>query len=241
MLINPLWFLPSIIAYALFYFLFILDQKYVLPHWVVRKLIHSVGMLLIGIFILIIKSLIDVIITLTIFLFLLFIFAIIPPHLTQYLFLKSKRNEEKLLETIINVTITSTSLIVLYLVFQYQLFYFISGMYVLAIGDTFGEFFGRKYGKHKYTSLFARIFKIDRQKSIEGSIAVFSGSFFGLILALIVYDYRSLILLLSPMILISFLIASLFAALLESISISLLDNILLPWGIALLFYFCRCI
>jgi len=54
----------------------------------------------------------------------------------------------------------------------------IYGYLVAGIGDAFGEIFGTLFGKHTYTPL--SFLRIKKQKTYEGSLAVFLGSFFAL-------------------------------------------------------------
>jgi dolichol kinase len=90
----------------------------------------------------------------------------------------------------------------------------------VAIGDGLGEFIGKPFGKRKY--------RITAPKSLEGSLGVFLGSFVGAILAFGVLGSESI----TGWILLVIILASLIAMIIEAVSISFLDNILMPWAVA---------
>ncbi len=224
---------PSILAYILFFTLYLVDSRYDLPQWFMRKTIHSIGNVMIGVFIGLLIDPWKVIQALIIFLVLLALFSLPPVRLLQFLLVKSTRKGETRLETFITVALTSISLLVLYFVFQGEkLVWFLSGIFVLAIADGFGEFVGRPFGKHKYVAIASLLSSEPRFKSIEGSIGVFLGSVLGITLAFLLT--QTLLLNLSIILLI-FLIA-VIVTILEGLSTSFIDNIVLPWSVALLGY-----
>ncbi len=224
---------PSVLAYILFFTLYAIDSRQDLPQWFLRKTIHSIGNIMIGIFIGLLIEPWRVIQALVIFLILLALFSLPPIQLLQFLLIKSTRKGETRFETFITVAFTSVSLLALYFVFQGdRLIWFLSGIFVLAIADGFGEFVGRPFGRHKYVALMSLLSSERRFKSVEGSIGVFVGSVLGILLAFLItqtslMDLRTIFLV---------LLISSVVTVFEGLSTSFVDNIILPWTVALLGY-----
>ncbi len=224
---------PSALAYVLFFTLYLIDSNKKLPQWFMRKTIHSIGNIMIGVFIGLLVEPWKVIQALTIFLILLAIFSLPPIRLLQFLLIKSTREGETRLETFVTVALTSASLLALYFVFQREnLVWFLAGIFVLAIADGFGEFVGRPFGKHKYVSPMSLLSSKPRYKSIEGSVGVFLGSALGIILAFLISqiplgEFRTVLLI---------VLISAIVTILEALSTSFVDNIVLPWSVAIMGY-----
>jgi phytol kinase len=96
-------------------------------------------------------------------------------------------------------------------------------MMSVALGDGLGEFIGKPYGKHK--------FKITANKSVEGSIAVFFGSFIGAILTLFLFNMFTV------QIFLWVILTSFVAMVIEAVSFSFLDNVLMPTSVAAILWF----
>ncbi len=137
------------------------------------------------------------------------------------------REGERQIESLINTTLTAISMLSLMAIsFTDNRHFFFAGVLSVSIGDGLGEFIGKPYGKHK--------FKIFANKSYEGSLGVFVGTFIGCIIAYVSFDMTFFV----QNVIFFFFIASLIATLIEAVSVSFIDNISMPWAVAgILWYF----
>lgn len=192
------------------------------PSWFIRKLIHTFGLILVGIYGSFLNTIEEVLYVLTIFLIILAILSLIPQiQLFQSLIRMGTREGQRQSESIINSALTSISILTLMVVaFFGSRHYFLAGVLSVALGDGLGEFIGKPYGKHKY--------KLLAEKSVEGSFGVFIGTLIGCIFAFISFNIDFLIV---EMFLIIILV-SIVATTIEAFSISFLDNVLMPWAVA---------
>ncbi len=138
--------------------------------------------------------------------------------LVQNLIRMGTRQDQTEFETFYNSVFTIiTAFILLFLTLDHR-WIFMAAMMSVALGDGLGEFIGKPYGKHK--------FKITANKSVEGSIAVFFGSFVGGVLTLFLFDvFTSQIFLLV-------ILTSIVAMVIEAMSFSFFDNVLMPTSVA---------
>lgn len=191
------------------------------PAWFTRKLIHTFGLAIVGLYGSTLNNLQEVFYVFFVFLGILVILSLIPNlRLFQSLIEKGTRTGEKKSESIINTTLTSISMLTLLVVSFDQRWLFFAGALAVAIGDGLGEFVGRPYGKHKY--------HIFSDKSIEGSLGVFFGTLVGILISFTYFDLDELSLIFFSAI----ILASLVATLIEAFSVSFVDNVLIPWGVA---------
>ncbi len=191
------------------------------PFWSIRKFIHTLGLIIVAVYASYLETLTEILIVLFMFLTVLLILTLIPSIKLFFTLIEmGTRQGEKESESIINTSLTSTGMIFLLLVFFDIRWIFMAGVLSVALGDGFGEFIGKPYGKHKYV--------ITSPKSVEGSIGVFMGTLIGALIAFLslysttINEYELFIL----------IIASLAAMIIEAVSISFMDNILMPWTVA---------
>ncbi|MFV2013908.1 MAG: hypothetical protein ACC656_00630 [Candidatus Heimdallarchaeota archaeon] len=210
-----------LIPYLLFGLAY-LAYYYNKPKWFIRKLIHTFGLILVGIYGSFLNTLEEVLYVLTIFLIILVILSLIPQlQLFQSLIRMGTREGQSQIESVVNATLTSVSILALMIVaFFGSRHYFLAGVLSVALGDGLGEFIGKPYGKHKY--------KLITQKSVEGSFGVFIGTFIGSVIAFISFDINFL----SVEILLIMLFVSIVATLIEAFSVSFIDNVIMPWAVA---------
>jgi dolichol kinase len=190
------------------------------PFWAIRKFIHTLGLIIVGVYASYLETLAEILIVLFMFITILLVFTLIPRvNLFFTLIEMGTRKGEKEIESIINTSLTSTGMIVLLLVFFDVRWIFLAGVLSVGLGDGLGEFIGKPYGKHK--------FNITAPKSIEGSIGVFAGTLIGALFAFLSLNSTSI----SDYELFILIIASLTAMIIEAVSISFMDNILMPWAV----------
>jgi len=114
-------------------------------------------------------------------------------------------------------------------IFFFMKFSAVAAMAVLGWGDGLAPLFGKYYGKHKYKL-------IGREKTIEGSIGMFLFGYIGLlVLSLIVWP--SGMPLNITQLLISGLIISLIATIVEALSPADVDNFIIPFVVVLILEF----
>lgn len=214
-----LLFFPYFVFFSSFYL-----HKRESPNWFVRKYIHTTGLFMVGLFGSTLSTLDEIVIIVTI----LFISAIalsIHPRiqLIQSLIRMGTRSGEREKETFFNSLFTIVaSLTLLYFTFEHR-WIFMVAMMAVSLGDGFGEFIGKPYGKHK--------FKITANKSVEGSIAVFFGSLIGAVFTLFLFNIFTL------QILLLVVLTSFVAMVIEAISFSFLDNLFMPASVAAILWF----
>ncbi|MHA2031496.1 MAG: diacylglycerol/polyprenol kinase family protein [Candidatus Kariarchaeaceae archaeon] len=198
------------------------------PAWFTRKLIHTFGLLIVGVYGSFINTLEEVIYVIVVFLVILIAFSIIPQiQLFQNLIKMGTRKGERQLVSIVNSTLTSISILSLMIFFFFgDRHLFFAGVLAVSFGDGLGEFVGKPYGNHKYT--------IVSVKSIEGSVGVLFGTFMGCILAYVSFSID----IFSTQVIFAFFLASLIATIIEALSKSFIDNVTMPWAVAgILWYF----
>ena len=179
---------------------------------------------MVGLFGSTISTLNEIIIIISILLISAIALSIYPRiQLIQSLIQMGTRKGEKEKETFFNTVFTIvTSLTLLYVTFEHR-WIFMVAMMAVSLGDGFGEFIGKPYGKHK--------FKITANKSVEGSIAVFFGSFIGAVFALLLFD------MFTGRILLLVILTSFVAMAIEAISFSFIDNLFMPTSVAIILWF----
>jgi phytol kinase len=194
--------------------------------WGARKFGHIVGNTIAGIYMVLIYNFWIVLFVILIGLFVVLLLSLPPirllPRITE---LTTRTNESKLI-MIINIASTSFGgllfFVVLGLLGWAHPFVILCGIWALANGDGMGEVIGKPFGRHKY--------KIFSQKSVEGSIGVFFGSFISFLIAS-VWVYT-----LSLQIFIIILILSIITVIIEAISWAFIDNLVIPPIIGFLCY-----
>jgi dolichol kinase len=198
------------------------------PAWFTRKLIHTFGLLIVGVYGSFLNTLEELIYVIFAFLLVLIILSLIPHiQLFQNLIRMGTRDGERQLVSIVNTTLTSISILsLMVLLFFGERYLFFAGVLAVSLGDGLGEFVGKPYGRHKYN--------IVSEKSIEGSGGVFFGTFIGCIIAYTSFSID----IFSFQVVLGMLIASTVATAIEAVSKSFLDNITMPWAVAgILWYF----
>lgn len=108
-------------------------------------------------------------------------------------------------------------------IFLFMKFIGVAIMGYLGWGDGIAPYVGKKWGKHKYKLL-------GREKSIEGSIAVFIAGFLGslLLYLLVFYSFPSL------QELYKLIVLGIIAVIVEAVSPSDVDNLLIPAALYIL-------
>ncbi|MGQ4913427.1 MAG: diacylglycerol/polyprenol kinase family protein [Candidatus Asgardarchaeia archaeon] len=97
-----------------------------------------------------------------------------------------------------------------------------AGLTAMYLGDGLGTTIGLRYGKHKYRA------PTGGTRSLEGSLAVFVGSFVGAMIAIVVFGIFGFnVVTINDAIVLS-LIAAIVATIVEAISPSLYDNFTVP-------------
>lgn len=220
----PTLLIVMLIPYLLFISAYYLRYKNKEP-WIIRKFIHTSGLTIGAMYGAVITTVEELIIYLGIFLVSVLIFSVIPQiQLIQNLIYMGTRVGERELVSLINTTLTVLAAIILLLVVGEEKWIFFAGVMSVALGDGLGEFIGKPLGKHQY-NIFSK-------KSIEGSIGVFVGSYLGGLLALLVFQFFSW------WIVFLLIISSAVATIIEAFSVSFVDNVLMPYGVAgILWYF----
>ncbi len=209
-----------IIPFTFSLFAYYLHDKGKEP-WFIRKYLHTVGLTLIAIYAMLFSSIEEIIITVSVVILIIIILSIIPLKFAQTMIEFSTRKGEKQIESLINSSLTTIVALILMIVLYDYKWIFTSSLLTVAFGDALGEFIGKPYGRHKY--------RIIAPKSIEGSIAVFAGALIGIMIPYLFYGFvwSSV-----PVI----IIAALVAMIIEALSISFLDNILMPSVTAFILY-----
>ncbi|TFG30889.1 hypothetical protein EU527_13790 [Candidatus Thorarchaeota archaeon] len=187
------------------------------PKWKPRKLVHIcmgsvVGLTLVGY-----SNLSGPAFALGIFLFILFYAWAHKSELVWDLLLAGSREGESRSTTFLAGFMGMVSFGVVFLVFYSRPEIFVAAILAVAWGDGAGEAIGRPYGG----TVFKRRY---RNKSVEGSIAVFLFTTISIVVSLVAYSKDTCILCFFPQI---FLIAT-FATAAEILSIGWTDNFFIP-------------
>ena len=98
----------------------------------------------------------------------------------------------------------------------------ICGIFSMSIGDGLGEVVGRPFGRYK--------FRIFSEKSVEGSLAVFLGSFISFVTGAL-FTYR-----ISVNVVLILLLLAFVTMVIEMSSWLFLDNVILPFAVGSLAY-----
>ena len=187
------------------------------PKWKPRKLVHIfmgsvVGLTLVGY-----SNLSGPAFALGIFLFILFYSWAHKSELVWDLLMAGSREGESRATTFLAGFMGMTSFVIVFIVFYWEPAIFVAAILSVAWGDGAGEVIGRPYGGKIVKSKF-------RNKSVEGSIAVFIFIALALMTSLLVYSQKTCILCFLPEI---FLVAF-FATVAEILSIGWTDNFFIP-------------
>lgn len=187
------------------------------PKWKPRKLVHIgmgsvVGLTLVGY-----SNLSGPTFALGIFLFILFYAWAHKSELIWDLLLAGSRDGETRSTTFLAGFMGMASFGIVFLVFYWEPAIFVAAILSVAWGDGAGEAIGRPYGGKIIKQKF-------RNKSVEGSIAVFLFTALSVVVSLFIYSRETCIICFLPQI---FLIA-LFATIAEILSIGWTDNFLIP-------------
>lgn len=194
--------------------------------WFIRKLIHTCGLTIMGIYGSLLTTLDDIILIVGIVLAILGILTIIPQiQILQKLISMGTREGQTEKESTINTVFTTISVFALLIVFIDTRWLFLAGVLSVGWGDGLGEFIGRPFGKHK--------FKIISEKSVEGSFGVFLGTFLGIIFAILLLDPFEI----SMFVITISLVSAIAASIVEALSISFIDNVVMPFLVAGILWF----
>lgn len=191
--------------------------------WQVRKLSHMILHAVLAFFPYFIDNLFDLIITLGITMVLLLVLSLIPQiQFIPKIIEKCTREGDNNIQMIINATITSIAVLLVYVLFLEKPYVFTAAFLSVSLGDGLGEMIGRPYGKIKY-----RIFE---ERSLEGSIAVFVGTMLSIFVALAVNK------MLAVDIWWKIIVIALIGTIVEACNYKFSDNVTLPAIIALMMY-----
>ena len=150
-----------------------------LERWQIRKIGHMIVNCVAAFYPYLYGNFYDLLISVSIAIGVLLILSAIPKlHVLQRIFKMCSRDENFPWELFINAVLMGIVMISIawFSAYKDSLFIFTAAYLSVSFGDGLGEMIGRPFGKIKY--------KIFSEKSLEGSIAVFLGSFVGLIIAL---------------------------------------------------------
>jgi len=206
-----------IIPYLLIGVAYYLDYKD-FENWFVRKYVHSVGLVTAGLYAALLPSLNQLLLLVASLIVTVAILSLPPVRFLYHLTRMGTREGESQFLLFINGISTSVGAILLIIIFFDHKWVFLAAIYSVAIGDGLGEFIGRPFGRHKY--------KLVNEKSIEGTIAVFLGSFVSGILAVVIFYQFNLTIFLV------ILLASVIVTLIEAVSILFIDNIAMQFSYA---------
>ena len=196
-----------------------------LERWQIRKTGHMIVNAVAAFYPLLFDSFFDLLISLAIAIGILLILSAIPPiRYLQRIFTMCSRKENFPWELFINAIFMGITMILILWFFRENIFVFTAAYLAVSLGDGFGEMIGRPFGRIKY--------KIFSDKSLEGSLAVFLGSFIGLIIACGTNDAM----LGEVGVWWKILVVALIAMVVEAFSFSFSDNVTLPAAVAVSLY-----
>ena len=189
--------------------------------WQVRKLGHMLVHFVLAFFPYMYSYMISLIVTVIIVLVLAGIISLIPQiRFIQRLYRECTREGERIIELVINSISTAFAILLILFVFADKLYIFTAALLTVSLGDGMWEMIGRPYGRIKY--------KIFSERSLEGSLFVFIGTFLSIVIA---YGYHSLLGLEGFWWKIA--IVSLVGMVVEACNFRFIDNTTLPLSIAL--------
>jgi dolichol kinase len=197
-----------------------------LERWQIRKIGHMIVNCVAAFYPYLYGNFFDLLISVTIAIGVLLILSAIPKvHVLQRIFKMCSRDENFPWELFINAVLMGIVMITIawFSAYKDSLFIFTAAYLSVSFGDGLGEMIGRPYGKIKY--------KIFSDKSLEGSIAVFFGSFVGVVIALGVN-----LMLGDPNVWWKIPIVAFAVMTVEALSFSFSDNLTIPGTVAGLLY-----
>jgi len=189
--------------------------------WQVRKLGHMFLHFYVAFIPYFFTNIFDVIIVLILVVGTLGVLSLIPPiRVLQRIYEECTREGEKKWILVLNSFSTAFVVLIIFLVFHEELYIFTSAILAVSLGDGMGEMIGRPFGRIKY-----RIFE---ERSLEGSLSVFIGTFISLIVA---FGFHSML------DVSSFwwkaVVVSIIGTVVEACNYKFIDNTTLPFSIAL--------
>ncbi len=188
-----------------------------MPKWKPRKLVHTAMGSVVGITLVGYSNLSGPAFAAGIFIFILFYSWAHKSELIGELLLAGSRDGESSQNTFMAGFMGMTSFGIVFLMFFSRPAIFVAAILAVAWGDAAGEVIGRPYGGN----LIKRRY---RNKSLEGSIAVFFITTLAVITSLLIYSPETAILLFLPQI----LIVALCSTIAEVLSIGWTDNFFIP-------------
>ena len=192
------------------------------PHWKPRKLVHIGMSTVIGITVLGYSNLSGPALAAGLFLTVLLYAWAHKSDLIWELLLAGSREKESRLNTFASGFMGLLSYGIVFVLFQPRPDIFVASILAVAWGDAAGEVFGRTYGRHSIGT-----------KTVEGTLGVFLFTFFGLIVAMLIYSIDT-----SPFAVIPhLLIISLVVAIIELVSIGWTDNFFIPLTTSFMMWF----
>lgn len=190
--------------------------------WQVRKLGHMVVNFVAAFIVYLYDNIFDLLVAILLAIGIAIFLSFIPK--IRFLFRiyeECTRDGERTLELFINTILTGATIIGLFFILEENyLHIFTAAVLTVSIGDGMGEMIGRPYGKIK--------FKIFKERSLEGTFAVFVGTLIAIIVA---YGYNSMLTV--PGFWWKSIIVSIIGALAEVFNYRFIDNLTLPSSIAL--------
>ncbi len=191
--------------------------------WQVRKISHMILHAVLAFFPYFIDNLFDLIITFSITMVLLLVLSLIPQiQFIPKIIEKCTREGDKNMQMVMNSTITSITVLIVYVLFLDKPYVFTAAFLSVSLGDGLGEMIGRPYGKIKY-----RIFE---ERSLEGSIAVFLGTAASIFVALAVNK------MIAVDIWWKIIVIALIGTIVEACNYRFMDNVTLPASIVIMMY-----
>ncbi len=212
-------FVGAFIAVAALSTVFILKaMKF--EKWQVRKLGHMLIHFIIAFFPYMFSYMISIITSIVIVSLFVILISLIPPiRYLQRVYIECTREGEKVIELVINSIATAFAVLLILFVFADKLYIFTAAMLTVSLGDGMGEMIGRPYGRIKY--------KIFSEKSLEGSIFVFVGTFISILVSFAFHSLLGLE---------GFwwkaLVLGLICMVIEACNYKFLDNTVLPLSVA---------
>lgn len=188
--------------------------------WQVRKLGHMLIHFVLAFYPYMFSYMISIITSIVIVSTFVIIISLIPPiRFLQRVYVECTREGEKIIELVLNTIATAFAILLILFVFADKLYIFTAAILTVSLGDGMGEIIGRPYGRIRY--------KIFSEKSLEGSIFVFIGTFVSIVVS---FAYHSLLSLEGFWW--KALVLGLIGMVIEACNYKFLDNTVLPLSIA---------
>ncbi len=197
-----------------------------LPSWGARKFSHILGNTLAAVYMILSQNFWAVFYILVMSLLIGFTLSLTPVRLLQRSTEGTMREGEHKWLMVANIAVTTSTSILYYgylslLGWDYPIVV-ICGIFSMSIGDGLGEVVGRPFGRYK--------FRIFSEKSVEGSLAVFLGSFISFVTGAL-FTYR-----ISVNVVLILLLLAFVTMVIEMSSWLFLDNVILPFAVGSLAY-----